>query len=218
MSELFFLPERPEIVATSTNGITHPERRNPSAGELLYRRVLPSTNQVLSFRVVEPIKDLETFHRWHHQPRVAEFWELEKSRSELELYLMTALKDPHLIPAFVEIDGQPVGYFEFYWVKEDRLGPYYDSEDFDQGFHFLIGEKNALGFKSTSAIINSNIHFLFMREPRTQRIMVEPRSDNNKVLRYMGNHWIKIKDFNFPHKHALLLECTRQRFFNEVEL
>lgn len=218
MHDLFVLPEINKLDYTTTNNISHPKRFNPESGRLLYRRKLPGSNKIITFRVVEIEKDLETFYHWHHQPRVSEFWELAKPIDELEQYLKNALTDPHLIPSFVELDGKPVGYFEFYWAKEDRLGPYYDSEDFDQGFHFLIGEKEALGFASTSAIINSNIHFLFMREPRTRRIMVEPRSDNNKVLRYMGKHWIKIKDFHFPHKHALLLECSRERFFNEVKL
>lgn len=32
------------------------------------------------------------------------------------------LKDPHQIPMLVEMDGEPLGYYEMYWVPEDRLG------------------------------------------------------------------------------------------------
>lgn len=218
MIEQFVLTPNQQPKMIITNNVVHPVRHNPMSGQLLYRRYLKEIDKTITFRVVNPELDLEIFHKWQNLTWVADFWELNKSKNELLTYLQNGLRDPHQIPAIMELDGKPCGYFEFYWVKEDRLGPYYESSDYDQGFHFLIGEREALGSKSTSAIINSNIHYLFMRESRTQRVMAEPRSDNNKVLRYMGNHWHKLKEFDFPHKHAFLLECTRERFFNEVEL
>ncbi len=127
--------------------------------------------------------------------------------------------DPHMIPTFVELDGVAVGYYEMYWTLEDRLGPYYPADAFDRGFHFLIGETSALGFQNTDAIVKSALHFLFLDDPRTRRVMAEPRHDNKKVLKYAeSSGWVKLKEFDFPHKRAALLECKRENFFNGERL
>lgn len=196
----------------------HPVRNDRKTGEF-YKRSVPSIGKTISFRGVDPVLDLETFHRWQNQPRVAFFWELAQPQAELATYLQKIHADPHMIPTFVELDGVPVGYFEMYWTLEDRLGPYYDADPFDRGFHFLIGEKEALGFARTDAIVKSALHFLFLDDPRTQRVMAEPRHDNQKVLRYAeSSGWTKLKEFDFPHKRAALLECRRENFFQATQL
>lgn len=198
-----------------TKDVYHPVRPQPVPGELLYSRYVPSLKQTVSFRAMDADKDLETFHFWHNQPYVAEFWELNKSKEELKEYLLKGIADLHSIPTFVEIDGVPVGYFEMYWTLEDRLGPYYESEAYDRGFHLLIGNKDYLGFNNTDAILKSATHYLFLDEPRTRKIMAEPRSDNKRIIRYIDTFtaWRKVKEFDFPHKRAALLECRREKFF-----
>ncbi|WP_413575001.1 GNAT family N-acetyltransferase [Bdellovibrio sp. HCB290] len=198
-----------------TGQVYHPVRPQPRPGELLYSRFVPVIGKTVSFRVVDIDRDLETFHFWHNQPYVAEFWELAQTESELKQYLEKGLTDLHTIPTFVEFDGVPVGYFEMYWTLEDRLGPYYESEAFDRGFHLLIGNKEYLGFKNTDAILKSATHYLFLEEPRTRKIMAEPRSDNQRIIRYVETFpaWRKLKEFDFPHKRAALLECRREKFF-----
>lgn len=200
---------------TVTKDVSHPMRPRVEAGQLLYQRSIPHLGKVLRFRVAHPDKDLETFHEWHNQERVFKFWELNKSKENLREYLVKGLQDPHQFPVIVEFDETPVGYFEMYWTKEDRLGPYYEADAFDRGLHFLIGNEKFLGFDNTDAILKSASHYLFLEEPRTRKIMAEPRSDNTKVLRYVETFtaWRKLREFDFPHKRAALLECTRERFF-----
>src|SRR5690606_10514383 len=99
-------------------------------------------------------------------------------------YIEAGLRKKHQIPMIIELDGEPVGYYEFYWVKEDRLGPYYEARDYDRGFHFLIGNKKFLGKNNTDAITSSGLHFIYLDDPRTMFTMAEPRYDNNKVLKY----------------------------------
>ncbi|WP_374028224.1 GNAT family N-acetyltransferase [Bdellovibrio bacteriovorus] len=199
---------------TTTKDVAHPVRPAIQEGQILYRRTL-SDGKVLTFRVAHIEKDLDIFHEWHNQPRVLKFWELDKPKEELRDYLAKGLKDGHQFPTILEFDGVPVGYFEMYWTKEDRLGPYYDSEAFDRGFHFLIGDVSVLGFANTDAILKSVCHYLFLEEPRTRKIMAEPRSDNVNVLKYLETFtaWKKLKEFDFPHKRAALLECRREAFF-----
>lgn len=199
-----------------TGEVFHPLRPRPRPG-VCYRRYIPETGRTLTFRLAEVDRDLAAFHQWHNQDRVADFWELKKSAPELREYLEKGLADPHQIPLIMEFDGEAAGYFEVYWVAEDRLGPYYESEAFDRGFHFLIGNEKFLGFENTDAALRSICHFIFLDDPRTRKIMAEPRSDNGKVLRYVETFkaWKKLKEFDFPHKRAALLECRREKFFSQ---
>lgn len=200
---------------TCTQDIVHPQRPSVQPGEVLYRRFTPSIGKVASLRVLDLEKDLDLFVEWQNKPRVAHFWELAQSKEELKKYLEKGLQDRHQFPAIYELDGIPVGYYEVYWVKEDRLGPYYDSEGYDRGFHLLVGNDEYLGFKNTDAMLKAVCHALYLLEVRTRRIMAEPRHDNVAILKYVETFkaWRKVKEFDFPHKRAALLECSREKFF-----
>lgn len=213
---LWTLPKLPYLKPerwTETKGVTHPVRdRLPD--EVFYKRFIHAIGKNLTLRLLQET-DLDIFHEWHNQPRVSEFWELNQSKEELLQYIRNGRKDPHQFPVMILLDNEPVGYYEFYWVKEDRLGPYYDSEAFDRGFHFLIGNTKFLGYTNTDSIIKTVLHFLFLDDPRTRKVMAEPRHDNQKVLKYAeaSKGWKKLKEFDFPHKRAALLECRRELFF-----
>lgn len=197
-------------------GVRHPQRRQFPSG-LLYQRYLPSLDISLSFRKLDRNGDLNCFVNWMQQARVAEFWELNKSRDELAAYLDAVLVDPHLQPVIGCFDEQPFGYFEIYWAMEDRLGPYYEPQPFDRGAHVLVGEPKFLGKQYGIAWLNGLNHFLFLDDSRTQRLVGEPRADNAKLLKYLTlTSWKKIKEFDFPHKHAALLMCDREQFFQET--
>lgn len=210
--------ERDQVLSperfTETNGRAHPVRVDVQSGKL-YSRYVPQIQKTLSFRMIDIEADLDIFHEWHNQPRVANFWEMAQPKEELKAFIEKNLKDSHVFPMIAECDGVPVGYFEIYWTREDRLAPYYESEEWDRGFHFLIGATEFLGFNNTDAMLKSLTHFLFLDERRTRKIMAEPRSDNAKVLRYVETFtaWRKLYEFDFPHKRAALLECSRERMF-----
>lgn len=203
---------------TETNGIKHPVRPKVEPG-VFYRRYVPSIRKTISFRTVNIDRDLEKFHYWHNQPRVYDLWELNKPIEELRVYLENGQKDPHQYPVILEYDDEPAGYFELYWAAEDRLGPYYDHAPYDRGFHFLIGEEKFLGRANTDAAIRSVMHFLYLDDSRTMRIMAEPRADNQRVLKYVQlvPGWRFIKEFDFPHKRAALLSARREDFFRNGE-
>lgn len=204
---------------TETQGRKHPVRPKLVPG-VQYRRYIPEIDQTLSFRSADPERDLDTFHEWHNQPRVYDLWELNQSKEELKQYLIKGLADPHQIPLILELNEEPVGYFEVYWTAEDRLAPYYEYEAYDRGFHFLIGNKKFLGAKNTNAALRAISHFMFLDDPRTQKLLAEPRSNNQRVLRYVESlpGWTFVKEFDFPHKRAALLECPRALYFSENPL
>ena len=195
--------------------VRHPKRPSHPRGEL-YRRYLPSLKQTLSFRVIDPVQDLQTFHRWMNMPGIAPIWELGKPEAELQKYLVDRQSDPHIFSVIGCFDDEPFGYFEFYWAMEDRLGPYYDPLPFDRGVHLLVGNRRYLGAHHFKAWLLGLNHYLFLDDPRTQRVMGEPRADNKKLLRYLEYFpcYRKLKEFDFPHKRAALMECDRDRLFD----
>lgn len=197
------------------NGKRHP-RRPPRPSGTVYQRHIPWLNATLNFRVLDLELDLERFNRWMNDPVVAHFWEeqgdLQKHRNRLE----STLQNPSAVPLIGCIDGEPFGYFETYWAKEDRIGAYYAADDFDRGWHVLIGEAAFRGRPYVAAWMPSISHYLFLDDCRTQRLVIEPRVDNAKMLRNLAQcGYTHVKAFDFPHKRAMLGMQLREHFFNE---
>lgn len=205
-------------ILTKSGNVSHPLRPSHFHGTH-YQRFVPSIGKTISFRTITA-EDIDVFHQWHNQKRVSFFWELNQNKDELEKYIQEGLAKKHQIPMIVELDGVPAGYYEFYWVKEDRLGPYYEARPYDRGFHFLIGDKRFLGKENTDAITQSGLHFIYLDNDKTHFTMAEPRYDNNKVLKYADDTigWKALKIFDFPHKRAVLLENSRDLFFKGARL
>lgn len=198
-----------------TGGRRHPCRRPKPAG-VVYRRFIPWLRGCLSFRVADPNHDLATFSRWMNDPRIANFFEdqgpLEKHGSILE----ARKQDPHLLPLIGEFEGTPFGYFEVYWAKENRLGPHYDCDDYDRGWHVAIGEDAFRGKEWIVAWLPSLMHYIFLDDSRTQRIVGEPRASHHQQIRNLDKSgFAKVKHFDFPHKRALLVMLLRERFFGD---
>ncbi len=186
---------------------------------ILYQRQIPELNEVFSLHRATIEKDGERFHRWQNEPRVAKFWEYPFSREELDDMLRERRADQHCEPLIGCFDGKPFAYFESYWGMEDRLGPYYDARPFDHGYHVLVGEAKFLGGGRALHWINAVSHYLFLLDPRTERLVGEPRADNSKLLKWVEHTaWYKEREFDFPHKRAALLKCEREEFFSTTEL
>jgi acetyl CoA:N6-hydroxylysine acetyl transferase len=193
--------------------------RPPQPRGLMYERWQPQLGTMLRFRPIDRRRDLALFHGWMNEPRVAFYWELAQSADELDRYLAAQEADPHIFGVIGSFDDEPVGYFEIYWAKEDRLGPYYEPDDYDRGWHGLVGNRRHLGRPKTLAWFRSLTHYLFLDDPRTMRIMGEPRASHHKMLSYCDDAaYTKVKEFDFPHKRAALVCCERERFFREVAL
>lgn len=206
----------PHLSCRMADGRAHPERP-PLAQGVVYDRFDPLLRMRMSFRRIDLARDLAMFHAWMNDMRVAYFWELAQSEAELEAYLLRLEADPHAWPLIGCFDGEPAGYFEVYWGKEDRLGPHYDAHDYDRGWHGLIGDHRHLGTAKTAGWLRGLTHFLFLDDPRTEKMVGEPRVDSVKLLRYANAlAYEKVKEFDFPHKRAALMHCWRERFFTHV--
>ena len=207
-----------ESWTTDNTNVDHPVRA-PQPSGVLYERYDYQSDTQISFRTIDPDTDLEQFHDWMNQPRVAEFWEMAQSADELRDYLETGLTDSRTWPVIGSFNGEAFGYFEIYWAMEDRIAPYYDCSPWDRGFHLLVGDPRFLGERYSGCWSRSITHFLFLDDPRTRRLVGEPRHDNRRLLKLLEpGGWQFVKTFDFPHKRSALVDCDRARYFQEVAL
>ncbi|PAV25352.1 GNAT family N-acetyltransferase [Tamilnaduibacter salinus] len=210
-------PLIPEIW-TQTGEVPHPRRPSLPDG-ILYRRYHPGLDQVLELRQARVDEDGERFHRWQNLPRVSRFWEYPFSRERLDQMLADRRADPNSFPLILLADGDPVGYFETYYVPEDRLGPYCNAGPFDQGMHVLVGEERYCGKGQAPVWINTLTHYLFLTDPRTRTLYGEPDAANQAMLKQAENLTWRIHEaFDFPHKRARLVSADRHPFFTNARL
>lgn len=198
-----------------TGGKRHPRRR-PKPNGLVYSRYIPWLGQTFSLRTVDIEADLAVFNRWMNDPRVVYFFEEAGDLDKHRAYLRGIDADPHMTTLFGCIDGAPFCYFEIYWAKENRLGPYYDADEYDRGWHVAVGEDGYRGRDYIATWLPSLMHYMFLDDPRTQRIAGEPRSDHAQQIRNLERSgFASIKEFDFPHKRAMLVMLLRERYFGE---
>jgi hypothetical protein len=200
---------------TQTNGITHPVRPKNIEGTI-YERHFPQIDMTFSLRTADPDADSEVFSAWMNLDRVAYFWDQRGTRAEHAAYLAERREDPHMHPMIGYFDDKPFGYFEFYWAKEDRLGPFYDAGDFDRGLHLLIGDAQFQSAGKLRAWWSGVLHYMFIDDPRTERLVGEPRVDHVRHIAYMHRMgFYTLKEFDFPHKRAALTVIEREKFFED---
>lgn len=126
--------------------------------------------------------DLDLLHKWMNDPRVNAAWGEAGPRSKQEAFLRNGLTSRHSFPVFGCWDGKPFGYFEIYWVKEDRLGRLLGGNvgNYDRGLHLLVGEQEFRGPHRVAIWLSALVHYCWLADMRTETVMLEPRVDNEK--------------------------------------
>jgi len=207
----------PQVYRMS-GGRRHPLRAPKPQGEV-YRRFDAKLGQWISLRTLDIELDLERFSRWQNSPRVLEFWQEGGTLEQHRTYLEKAAADPHTTTLIGCLDDEPFAYYEAYWTKEDRIAPFYEAGDYDRGIHMLVGEESHRGPHKVESWMTALVHYLLLDDPRTQRIVAEPRADNARMIGHMQRlgFW-REKEFNFPHKRAALMMQSRETFFERCGL
>lgn len=128
------------------------------------------------------MSDTQLLHKWMNNPRVAYSWGETGPISHQTEFLRAGLQSRHSIPLIGSWDGQPFGYFELYWVKEDRLATLLGGTvgDYDRGIHCLVGEDTFRGPQRVRVWLSALVHHCWLADSRTGTVMMEPRVDNEK--------------------------------------
>ncbi|KAK8215430.1 hypothetical protein M8818_002051 [Zalaria obscura] len=156
--------------------------------------------------------DAEYLHKWMNDPRVAYSWGEQGDLAHQEAFLKAGLESRHSFPVIGCFDGKPFGYFEIYWVKEDRLGMYLGGnvDNYDRGIHVLVGEQEFRGPHRIRVWLSALVHYCWLADKRTEAVVLEPRVDNEKLKKYCEEvgFW-KEKEISFPHKQSNFMKIKR---------
>ncbi|KXL50725.1 hypothetical protein M433DRAFT_73895 [Acidomyces richmondensis BFW] len=158
------------------------------------------------------LNDTELLHKWMNDPRVAASWGESGPISHQEAFLTHALTSRHSFPVIGCFDGKPFGYFEVYWVKEDRLSAHLSGGgDWDRGLHVLVGEAEFRGPERVKVWLSALVHWCWLADLRTECVVMEPRVDNVKMRRYCEEAgFYKEKEVTLPHKQSNLMKIRRE--------
>ncbi|KAI6167540.1 acyl-CoA N-acyltransferase [Pisolithus thermaeus] len=201
----------------------HPLRPpKPKQGELLYKRYCPSVGQTLDSTYFDlgsgegVSAHLEAFHRWQNNERVNKGWNESGSLEKHLKYVKGVMNDPAVLPMMMSWDGDLMGYAEIVWLKENHVATYIPNgpKDWDRGIHALVGEEKYRGSVRAQAWFRSVFHYCFLADPRTERAINEPRSDNASMIKVSIDAAMHIETiFNFPHRRSVMTCMPRERFF-----
>ncbi|KZV70246.1 hypothetical protein PENSPDRAFT_631875 [Peniophora sp. CONT] len=198
----------------------HPLRPpKPAPGTKMYSRFIAAVNQTLTFTHINAAdpRHFETYCRWQNSDRVNVGWRERGDDEHHRQYLAERLQDRHIMGFMVEWDGELAGYGEMSWVKEDHMSTFVGGlGDFDQGTHLLVGEERFRGHTRFAAIMTSMKHMCFLRDPRTDVVVGEPRADLPIIPKLVKALPQEVnRTFDLPHKRAVYFVLRRQRFFEE---
>ncbi|KAH6912078.1 acyl-CoA N-acyltransferase [Coprinopsis sp. MPI-PUGE-AT-0042] len=219
----------------------HPQRPpKPFPGQVLYRRWCATVGQMLELTYfdVDGVSDspsssssssspsspsssspssdrglskhMAAFHKWHNDPRVNSAWGEQGSLSAHRAYIQNW-------------DGELMGYVEVVYTKEDHSAVYFPFGDqpgeWDRGIHVLVGEERFLGGGRSEIWLRSLVHYIFLEDPRSDRVVGEPDAGNTairKAAESAGFHNTLV--FDFPYKRSALVVNPRDKFFTLCRL
>ncbi|KAH9484827.1 Acyltransferase ato1 [Psilocybe cubensis] len=218
----------------------HPLRPSkPQPGEVLYRRWCSHVKQTfeITYFDLEGVHDgskvlagpkglsrhMAAFHKWHNDERVNSAWGERGSLETHRDYIEGVLADPHVLPCMMSWDGELMGYTEIVYVKEDHVAQHYPTGitpgDWERGIHVLVGEDKFLGGGRSEIWLRSLVHYIFLADPRTDRVCGEPNHSNTPIIKVGSKSGFHLETLiDFPYKRSALILNPRENFFKLCRL
>ena len=206
----FSNPEGTSTLTTGRDILRHHASHSDSSVPTVHT---PEPGNNTSPQETTSMTDVELLHKWMNDPRVSHSWGEQGPQSHQEEFLKGGLLSRHSMPVIGCFDGKPFGYFEIYWVKEDKLASYLGgaADDFDRGLHVLVGEQEFRGQHRFKVWMSALVHCCFTADSRTNTVMMEPRVDNEKIRKYLEEvGFYKEREISFPHKQSNLMKIRRE--------
>jgi N5-hydroxy-L-ornithine N5-transacylase len=83
--------------------------------------------------------------------------------------------------------------------------------------HVILDTDEYIQYRGRHRVVahwSAVVHYLFLDDPRTVRIVGEPKVTNSSVLAYDFMHGFSIEKLvDLGHKRSALMMCGRERFF-----
>ncbi|KAH8725159.1 acyl-CoA N-acyltransferase [Phaeosphaeriaceae sp. PMI808] len=197
------------VASCSSKALRH---RGPTSSAVATpRNSLHLASESMNALSLDMKSDAEYLHKWMNDPRVSHFWGESGPLFHQEGFLRNGLQSKNSFPVIGCWDGKPFGYFEIYWVKEDTLGKHVPIvSDWDRGFHCLVGEQEFRGAHRVKIWLSALVHYCWLADNRTERVMLEPRVDNEKLAQYLQEAgFYKEREVSLPHKQSNLFKINR---------
>lgn len=168
--------------------------------EIFYSRFIPTVGKYISFRVasvssipvlyIGPVAPNSEEQRTQlctlNDPALLQTWlsnnEAGTPKESIPGFLLDALSSEHSWPAVGQWDGNPFGYFDVYWAKEDKMGRSTEADigDWDRGLRAKFVVESA--WEVVPAWVTSFVHWSFTADLRTMNVFVEFGTDTERFV------------------------------------
>lgn len=161
----------------------------------------------ISLRPIK-IEDFELLNRWQALPHVKTVWGNAQYEEPYEQYVFRTADDS-VKQFMIEIDGTPIGYFQYYWASKVGDGWWEGFDPATVGLDFYIGEPEWLGKGIGLKVIDCAKQMLF-QDPKIMRIIADPSPSNGKIIRLLRKAGFESKgEIETPDGKALFMEHLR---------
>lgn len=179
----------------------------------VYERYCSYYKKTYSLKKFDVEADLDLLHDWMNREAVAKIWKMDFSKDKLREEFQKIQKEQKHKSLYIGmVDGEPMSYWEGYWVKDDLVGKYVDCDTYDQGLHFLFSSYDWK--RDYWPMIQSFVDFLFQSDVRTKMVIGEPDESNRMLLKYCHKMGFEFNGkIELPHKTASFITGKRNSFY-----
>jgi RimJ/RimL family protein N-acetyltransferase len=173
----------------------------------------PDPEDAISFRSLDPEKDLALIHDWVNKDYTRTFWQMRGSIGLLRACYQCIQQNP-LSHSFIGlINDAPVCQFDIYRVSADELAGHVEFDEDDCGFHLLMSPlKNPVHGLTTTMVI-AFLDLYFLQNPGG-KMFAEPDTQNIKsidLLERIG--FEKLKTVQLSYKTAHVYSLNKENFY-----